>query len=302
VSALSATHVTCCVALLMALDPQSAHAEADASKSSGDESTISLEPDFKHVDLIGLDPQETPPTTFEKGGSDQQPVIVEKSSRKRHASESLSVESAVADEDPFPDVVLVGDEQSYWCSGVLLDPTHVLTAEHCAHATRVGFGSTATNAVATSVVATRRHPSLDVAVLQLRAKAVVRMHARRTGSDAAPPLGRVRILGFGVRDHIRLTGFGTKRQLDIDVNGWGCDRKRERDVGCVIQSELVIRGGRGNDTCLGDSGGPVFEVHEDIWRLVAITSRGMRPRKVICGEGGIYVRVDRIDAWLKERK
>jgi len=42
----------------------------------------------------------------------------------------------------------------------------------------------------------------------------------------------------------------------------------------------------------------VFECVDDDWRLIAITSRGMRPRKVICGEGGIYVRVDRIAAWI----
>lgn len=207
---------------------------------------------------------------------------------------------ATMDEDIFGDVVLVGNAEGYWCSGVLIDKTRVVTARHCAHATRVGVGNVAATAVPAQVAHRRTHPTLDVAVLTLATPVIVKTHPRRTHRDTEAPLGTIRVMGFGVRDHLRLTGFGTKHQLDIAVDGWGCTVARAHTTGCSSADELFVRGGQGNDTCLGDSGGPVFERADGAWRLLAITSRGMRPRKVICGEGGIYVRIDRISQWLEE--
>lgn len=211
----------------------------------------------------------------------------------------VDVASDGTDDETFPDVVLVGDERGFYCSGVLIDERRVLTAGHCVAATRVGFGHTSKTARGEQVSVRARHPHLDAAVLTLAHPASVPVRARRRANDTTPPLGLIRFIGFGVTDRLRLTGFGTKRQLDIDVDGWGCTRPRSAITGCNPADELLVRGGQGNDTCLGDSGGPVFERVDDGWRLLAITSRGMRPRKVICGEGGIYIRVDRIATWLK---
>lgn len=206
----------------------------------------------------------------------------------------------VPGEDAFADVVLVGDDKGYWCSGVLIDERRVLTAAHCAAATRVGFGNELATATHVRVAQRVAHPSLDVAMLRLASVAKVQGHRRRSAADAAPPLGTIRVVGFGVRDRLRLTGFGTKHRLDLAVDGWGCTLSRANATGCRMADELLVRGGQNNDTCLGDSGGPVFELVDDAWRLLAITSRGMRPRKVICGEGGIYVRIDRINSWMEK--
>lgn len=204
------------------------------------------------------------------------------------------------DEDSFTDVVLVGGEAGFWCSGVIIDERHALTAAHCLPVTQIGIGTRMSAVSKYSVTAATVSPTADVAVLLLSKPTKVRTHSRRRSADTQPPLGAIRILGFGVSDQIHLTGFGEKRVLDLAIDGWGCDLKRASDLGCIPEREVLLRGGRGNDTCFGDSGGPLFERVGDGWRLLAITSRGTRPKRILCGEGGIYSRVDAISTWLEK--
>lgn len=290
-----------CVALTVGV-PVLAHAQAPAEEGSGVEQLAPERSKRENRGLVGAGVIDAPEAKLEalpdrvvqvRGTSPSTP------SPSRYAMQHAT---AATDEDPFADVVLVGGDDAYWCTGVLLDTRRVLTAGHCAHGTRVGLGNRATSALPVTVTARRIHPRLDIAELTLAVPAEVDTHRRRTHADTEAPLGAIRIMGFGVRDRIRLTGFGTKRQLDIPVDGWGCTSARSGATGCKPADELVVRGGQGNDTCLGDSGGPVFELVDGAWRLLAITSRGLRPRKVICGEGGIYVRVDRISQWLEGGK
>lgn len=204
------------------------------------------------------------------------------------------------DLDPFADVVLVGSATGYHCTGILIAASAVLTAAHCLDATRVAFGNTVTDGVAVSVTTSARHPTADVAILRLEHPAAITVRPRRRSVSVPPPLGVVRILGFGVVNPLRLDTFGKKRRLDVAIDGWGCDSTRASGLGCDARTELLLRGGRGNDTCYGDSGGPMFERTPDGWRLLGITSRGTRPKRILCGEGGIYSRVDVIDAWIEE--
>lgn len=235
---------------------------------------------------VGSDATVTPETSIAVTAG-----VIEAGDSGAHGDETATL-------DPFADVVIVGTKHGYRCSGILVDDTHVLTAAHCLPAERVGVGNGLPDVVEVAVRRAERHPDADVALITLDASVRVKPRARRTRRDATPPLGVLRIVGFGLKDQLRLAGFGQKRQLDVPVDGWGCDRRRGRELGCNAAFEMLLRGGRNNDTCFGDSGGGVFELGEHGWRLLGIVSRGTRPKRVLCGEGGIYTRVDVIDAWI----
>ena len=196
----------------------------------------------------------------------------------------------------FPDVVLVGEHAGFHCSGVVIDSRHALTAAHCIPATRIAIGDNLDNAVEFRVADAEVKANDDVALLTFSTDLPVSSHPLRI-EHAAPDSALV-IVGFGVTDPIRVTGFGAKRARSNTADGWGCTVARSRELGCSTTSELLIPASRETDTCFGDSGGGVFERAGDTWQLIAITSRSTLPKRVLCGEGGVYVLIDAIQPWL----
>jgi hypothetical protein len=206
--------------------------------------------------------------------------------------------------DTFEDIVAVGSATAFHCSGVLVAPRRVLTARHCIPASRVLIGYDVHMASRVAPVANTvapDDPHLDVALLELAEDVTMAPRARRGAADTLQPIGMVRLMGFGSNDSAGKRGFGRKRYADVNVFGWGCDATRAAQTGCRASHEMVIPRRSDRDTCAGDSGGPVFEEHGGQWRLVAITSRPLPGSRVLCGDGGIYTRVDRIAPWLEKQ-
>jgi endonuclease G len=52
------------------------------------------------------------------------------------------------------------------------------------------------------------------------------------------------------------------------------------------------------DTCTGDSGGPIYIRDGQDWLLAGATSRATKGSVNNCGDGGVYVRVDRYLDWI----
>jgi secreted trypsin-like serine protease len=202
--------------------------------------------------------------------------------------------------DRFDDVVAVGRDHQFFCTGILIDPSAVLTAKHCLPVNEVLFGldiSKPSDVIDVSA-SYPAEDDQDAAILKLARAAQPAVRARRGQADSAPPLGTARLIGFGANEPSGHLGFGVKRFADVGMQGWGCDARRAAVIGCAPLDELVLSSPGGRDTCNGDSGGPVVERYRNTWRLLAITSRPVRNSTVACGAGGVYERVDRLQPFI----
>jgi secreted trypsin-like serine protease len=212
----------------------------------------------------------------------------------------------------FLDCVAVGNDSQWGCTGTLIAANVVITAGHCADfATRILVGSDLAQPGKVVKVKRRvRHPQyhqgkrndLMVLILDQKVEGVApRRFARKAKIDAATD-GRV--MGFGNTDASGSFGYGQKRFVDVPIASPACRGQVDGEddnvtYGCDVGLELVA--GRpllARDSCTGDSGGPFYLQVGDQWLLAAATSRATDSSMSNCGDGGVYVRMDRYRAWI----
>jgi len=213
----------------------------------------------------------------------------------------------------FDDCVAVGDDDDFGCTGTLIAPNVVLTAGHCeALHTRVFVGNSLTKKGREFKVSKHvRHEKFDeelrndlmILILEKKVTGVKpRPLASKAVIDAAVT---ARVVGFGTTDVNATQGFGLKRKTDVPIVSQGCRGKVKGKTdasvyGCHPNREIVA--GKPlllHDTCKGDSGGPFF-VQDSMgrWLLAGVTSRGTDQALTMCGDGGLYVRVDAYANWI----
>jgi hypothetical protein len=213
---------------------------------------------------------------------------------------------------PLPQSPPIGDSSSvimlhdssgrFVCTGVAIDNRIVLTAKHCAHATSATLGVENGGPFEARIIKVNRHEVLDVALMMLDKPVPGTPFLLRGPKDNDEPQGGLRFLGYGAR---RATGEGAGVLKDVSLTaaGWGCDDSRAATTGCKPNEEMVLPGSGGEDTCFGDSGGPLLELAAPAsvcgWRVVGITSRRIADAVEACGNGGIYTRADRIASWVE---
>ena len=215
--------------------------------------------------------------------------------------------------DEFPDCCAVGNDYFYNCSGTLVAPNLVVTADHCQNVTRVFLKGNDVEEPDTGetirVVDQFSHPELDVKVLVLEQDASVPPRHVVQGAEIEDAVeddqGRkvATLVGFGTIDFQGILGYGRKRRVEVPITSLDCSATgHTKKYGCVPGRELVA-GQRGLllDTCCGDSGGPLYiQNGNGEYYLLGATSRGSRDSFTTCGSGGIYVRVDLCLDWVRE--
>lgn len=235
---------------------------------------------------------------------------------------SFTLSTAIADPAPppviggktvdpgaWPDVVaVIGTEGA--CSGTLIAPDVVLTAGHCVDIQpKVVIANTVDYATAAGdripVKWARAYPNwehrYDVAVLMLDHVARPKPRAIATACLANEYLGArkpVQVIGFGLTSPSGTDDNTSLRLAEIPILDPRCASDPSCELSVVPNGEFTA-GGRGTDSCFGDSGGPAMLTTRHGAALVGVVSRGLALPGAPCGNGGVYVRADKVVSWIQ---
>jgi len=108
---------------------------------------------------------------------------------------------------------------------------------------------------------------------------------------------KVEVVGFGLTTK---SGTGSNTKLEqgaLPVDDAACTQ----DPACqpaVAPGGEFTAGGGGTDSCFGDSGGPLYLGGTET--QIGVVSRGVSSDGNPCGGGGVYVRADRVVAWIEK--
>jgi secreted trypsin-like serine protease len=215
----------------------------------------------------------------------------------------------VVEPGAFPDVVAVFGADGSLCTGTLLEADLVLTAAHCIEGDPIEVIVGSVDLARPGgdhrrVKWARAYPDwlakFDVGIIMLenpvaaKARGIVQ-GCSRDRLRAGMPL---QVVGFGLTTKSG-TGDNTRlRQATVPVVDPTCTS----DPACepaVAPGGEFIAGGHGTDSCFGDSGGPVFIQTARGPALLGVVSRGLASWSEPCGGGGIYVRADKVVAWIQ---
>lgn len=210
----------------------------------------------------------------------------------------------------WPDVVAVLGPGGA-CTGTLIAPDVVLTAGHCAD---IAPSTVIANTIdyrdphageTIRVKSVRAYPrweeTYDVAVIVLDHVAKPAPRAVATGCLANRLLGQRRpatVVGFGLTSPRADDDNTALHQANVPILDPTC----ATDPTCapeVAPYGEFTAGGRGTDSCFGDSGGPALLEGPEGPVLAGVVSRGLALPGIPCGNGGVYVRADKVTAWIE---
>ena len=220
------------------------------------------------------------------------------------------VGGTLAPANKWPDAVAVLGNQGS-CTGTLIAPDVVLTAGHCVGGmTQVIGNSTDYNAAGGARATIKSHTAYpnwettyDVSVIVL--------NTPLTGVTPRPvATTECTMTTFASKPMVQLVGFGA-----TDVNAQAPNTKLY-EVSVPVTDAVGTTAGLGfkpavapggefgagdgaKDSCNGDSGGPVYLNTPRGYVVIGAVSRAYDTATQACGQGGIYVRADKVLAWIE---
>lgn len=194
------------------------------------------------------------------------------------------------------------------CTGTLIAPDVVVTAEHCISNQVSGVVIGTTNWLGDEgefldVVDIAVSREADIAVLKLERDSEFEPRPVGYGcvvddflEDGAP----VAVVGFGATDSWGrqntsqlMEGYTVVTDHDCSATARGCQSN-------ISPGGEIGAGQDGVDACFGDSGGPLYLLTDRGDFLVGVTSRAFNDVNPPCGLGGIWVRPDAFIDWIED--
>ncbi|MDB4963223.1 MAG: uncharacterized protein JWP01_3222 [Myxococcales bacterium] len=196
------------------------------------------------------------------------------------------------------------------CSGTLIAPDVVMTAGHCIDTEPYEVITNTTDYARAGgdhipVKWSRAYPEwfkrYDVGILMLEhmARPTPRaIAAACLANDRLRKASPLTIVGFGLTTPSGSDDNTELHEATIPVLDALCEGDPSCEVAVRPNGEFTA-GGRGTDSCFGDSGGPAFLDTAMGPVLVGVVSRGLALPGQPCGNGGVYVRADKVVAWAQ---